>query len=79
MSQEMIAALITSGCIAVLVLWIPAICLARHCIHTLRTKTRTTDPGRDPGEMEKSRPTCCQAAGTNRNELPNVTLTPEVE
>ncbi len=53
MSQEMIAALITSGCIAVLVLWIPAICLARHCIHTLRTKTRNTDPGRDGSDIDR--------------------------
>ena len=36
MSQEMIAVLITSGCIAILVLWIPAVSLTRHCIRTLQ-------------------------------------------
>lgn len=53
MSQEMIAALITSGCIAVLVLWIPAICLTRHCIRTLQARRHPTVPAHHDEEMDR--------------------------
>ena len=53
MSQEMTAALITSGCIAGLVLWIPAICLTRHCVKTLFTKVNDRSARKHNVELER--------------------------
>ena len=40
MSQGILAILMTVGCIALLVLWIPLICLVRHFIRTFTSRRR---------------------------------------
>jgi hypothetical protein len=40
MSQETLAIIMTVGCIALLVVWIPLVCLVRHFTRTLTQRRR---------------------------------------